>query len=73
MQTLRGTEDGGPFAEAEIGGDDDAGAFVKLAQKMKEQGTARCAERQVSQLVEVDEDQKTIRGIVFPRRGGRAG
>ena len=46
------TEDGGPFAEAEVGGDDDAGAFVKLAHKMEEQGTARCAERQVSQLVE---------------------
>jgi len=25
-------EDGGPFAEAEIGGDDDAGALVELAQ-----------------------------------------
>ena len=29
-------EDRGPFAEAEIGGDDDAGALVKLAQKMEE-------------------------------------
>lgn len=30
-------EDGGPFAEAEIGGDDDAGALIKLAQQMEEQ------------------------------------
>ena len=27
----------GPFAEAEVGGDDDAGALVKLAQEMEEQ------------------------------------
>ena len=26
------TEDGGPFAEAEVGGDDDAGAFVMRAE-----------------------------------------
>ena len=28
-------EDARPFAEAQVGGDDDAGAFVKLAQKME--------------------------------------
>jgi len=33
------SEDAGPFAEAEIGGDDDAGALVKLAQQMEEQRT----------------------------------
>ena len=42
----------GPFAEAEVGGDDDAGAFVELAEQVEEQGPARGAERQVSQLVE---------------------
>ena len=26
-----------PFAEAEIGGDDDAGAFIKLAEQMEQQ------------------------------------
>lgn len=31
------TEDGGLFAEADIGGDDDAGALIKLAQQMEEQ------------------------------------
>ena len=37
---LRIAEDRGPFAEAEICGDDDAGAFVKLAQQMEEQCAA---------------------------------
>ena len=30
----------GPFAEAEIGGDDDAGALVELAQQVEQQRTA---------------------------------
>jgi hypothetical protein len=30
-------KDGGPFAEAQVRGDDDAGAFVELAQQMEEQ------------------------------------
>ena len=34
------TEDGGPFAEAEICGDDDAGALVELAEKMEQQSAA---------------------------------
>ena len=42
----------GPFAEAEVGGDDDASAFVKLAQQMEEQRPARGAEGQISQLIE---------------------
>jgi hypothetical protein len=29
------TEDRGPFAEAEIGGDGDAGTLVELAQKVE--------------------------------------
>ena len=37
-------EDGGPFTEAQVGGDDDAGALVEFAQQVEEQGTARCAE-----------------------------
>ncbi len=28
-------EDGGPFAEAQIGGDDDTCAFVEFAEQMK--------------------------------------
>ncbi len=45
----------GPFAEAEIGGDDDAGALVEFAEQMEQQCTARWAERQISQLIEDDE------------------
>ena len=30
------SEDRGPFAEAQVRGDDDAGAFVELAQQMEE-------------------------------------
>ena len=30
----------GPFAEAEIGGDDDAGTLVKLAQQVEQQRAA---------------------------------
>jgi len=30
------TEDCCPFAEAEVGGDNDAGALVKLAEKMEQ-------------------------------------
>jgi hypothetical protein len=37
---LRVTEHGCPFAETEIGGDDDAGALVELAQQMEEQRSA---------------------------------
>jgi hypothetical protein len=33
-------EDAGPFAEAEIGGDEDAGMLVEPAQQMEEQGAA---------------------------------
>ena len=48
-------KDGRPFTEAEVGGDDDAGAFVELAQQVEQQGTARGAERQVSKFVQDDE------------------
>jgi hypothetical protein len=33
-------EHAGPFAEAEVGGDDDAGALVELAQQMEQQRAA---------------------------------
>ena len=47
-------EDIGPFGEAKIGGDDDAGALVKLAQQVEQQGAARCTERQIAKLIEDD-------------------
>src|SRR5271155_1857649 len=52
---LRVAEHGGPLAEAEIGGDDDAGALVELAEQMEKQGSARGAEWQVAEFVEDDE------------------
>jgi hypothetical protein len=52
---LRVAEHGGPFTEAKIGRDDDAGALVELAQQMEEQRAAGGAERQVAKLVEDDE------------------
>ena len=48
-------EDARPFAEAEVGGDDDAGALVELAQQMEQQRAAGGAERQVAEFVEDDE------------------
>ena len=36
-------EDRGPFAEAQIGGDGDAGALVELAEQMEQQGAVRSA------------------------------
>lgn len=33
-------KDRGPFAEAEVSGDDDAGAFVERAQQMEQQRPA---------------------------------
>ena len=33
-------EDGGPSAESEIGGDDDARALVELAEEMEQQSAA---------------------------------
>jgi hypothetical protein len=37
-------EDAGPFAEAQVGGDHDAGALVELAEQMEQQGPAGWAE-----------------------------
>ena len=41
----------GPFAEAQVGGDDDAGAFVKLVQEVEEQSSTLSAEGQMPQRV----------------------
>jgi hypothetical protein len=49
------TEHRGPFAEAEIGGDDDAGSLVKFAEQVEQQGAARGTERQIAEFVEDDE------------------
>ncbi len=41
MQTLRGTKHIGPFAEAQVRGDDDAGLLIELAEQMEQQCPAR--------------------------------
>ena len=38
-------EDARPFAEAQVGGDDDAGPLVELAQQVEEQRATGRAER----------------------------
>ena len=45
-------EHAGPFTEAEVGGDDDAGALIEFAEEMEQQCAARSAERQIAQLIE---------------------
>ena len=49
------TEDGRPFAECQVGGDNDRRSFVELADEMEEQLTAGLAEGQISKLVDDDE------------------
>ena len=56
------TEDRGPFAEAEVGGDHHAGGLEEFAQQMEQQRAAGFAERQVSQLVK---DHEVELGQVF--------
>src|SRR5215469_13655766 len=49
------TEHPRPFAEGEIGGDDDGGALVEPADQMEEQLAAGLREGQVAEFVEHDE------------------
>ena len=69
-------KDCGPFAEAEACCDDNAGALVKLAQEVEQQGSARGAEGQVAQLVQDHEVElghafRDLPGLAFglPVRG----
>ncbi len=73
---FRITEHAGPFAEAQIGRDDDAGALVEFAQQMEQQRSHRCAERQVAKLIEdhqvgVDQAARDLAGhsLSLPARG----
>src|SRR5580692_262501 len=45
----------GPIGEGEIGGDQQRGVFVELADQVEQQLSARLAERQVAQFVDDDE------------------
>jgi len=61
-------EDRGPFAEGEVGGDDDRGAFVELADQMEEELPAGLGEGQIAELVEDDE----VEAVEVVGRGGPA-
>ena len=52
---LRIAEHRGPFAEGEVGGDDDRGLLVKAADQVEQELTAGLGERQVAELVQSDE------------------
>src|SRR3546814_16384470 len=60
-------EDGGPLAEREVRGDDDAGALIKLADEVEQQLPSRACERQISKLVgpdQVAQRQLERKGVV---------
>ena len=48
-------EDARPFAEGEIGGDDDRGSFVEPADEMEEELAAGLGEGQIAEFIEDDE------------------
>ena len=50
-------EDARPFAEGEIGGDEDRGALVEAADEVEEQLAAGLGEGQIAEFVEDDEVQ----------------
>lgn len=47
----------GPLAEAEVGGDDNAGAQLELARQVEQRRAARGADRQVAKFIEDDENR----------------
>jgi hypothetical protein len=49
------TEDARPFAEGEIGGDDDRAVLVEPADQMEEELAAGLGEGQIAELVENNE------------------
>ena len=55
-------EDGRPFAEGEIGGDDDRGAFVEPADEVEQELAAGLGEGQIAEFVE---DQEVEAGQVI--------
>lgn len=44
-----------PPGEAQVRGDDEAGAFIQFTDEMKQQGTPGLMQRQVSQFVQNDQ------------------
>ena len=48
-------EDGRPFSEGQVGGDDDGCAFVETADEVEEQLSAGLREGQIAEFIENDE------------------
>ena len=65
-------EDLGPFGEAEVGCDDDAGALVELAEQVEQQCPAGRTERQVAKLVEDVGETRLLCSTNPSKAGGRA-
>ena len=60
-----------PFGEGEVGGDDDRGVLVELADQVEEQLAAGLAEGQIAEFVEDDEVMaQQILGDPPARAGG---
>jgi len=58
-------EDGGPFAEVEVRGDDDRGALVEAADQVEQELAAGLGEGKVSQFVE-DQEVETAEDVRRP-------
>ncbi len=58
------TEDARPFAEGEIGGDDDGRALVQTADQVEQELAAGLGEREIAQFVQNDEVEA---GALFRR------
>src|SRR5262249_6989802 len=58
-------EDAGPFAEGEVGGDDDGGTLVELADEVEEEPSAGLAEGQVAEFAD-DNKVVTLEGFGEP-------
>jgi hypothetical protein len=48
-------EHAGPFAESEVGGDNDRGAFVEPTNKVEQELATRLGEREIAEFVEDNE------------------
>lgn len=65
-------EDGGPFAECQVGGDDDAGPLVELRDEVEEQLPAGLGEWEIAEFIEHDEVEpgKMIGNAALPAGTG---
>ncbi len=52
---LRIAKDGRPLREAQVGGDNQTGPFIELAEQVEQQGTTCLAKRQVTKFIKDNE------------------